>query len=102
MRIYLERRFTCTTLSETTVELLASLAQNDFPEGELTTVQTLLEESDLVKFARYQPSTAEMEDHDRTLDGFLERTKPAAETIVADDEEAVLVDDHEELEEVAQ
>ena len=90
LRIYLERRFAFTSLSETTSELLVGLKKHGFEEKLLETVEMLLQESDLVKFARYAPSKEEIKEHDENLDAFLDKTKPEAEREVAADEELVI------------
>ncbi len=95
LRIYLEGRFAFTSLSETTSELISGLKNHDFAEKEIKVIEQLLEESDLVKFARYSPSASETADHDSALDAFLERTKPVPEEVIADDEEIVIEDEEE-------
>jgi len=96
LRIYLERRFSVTSLSETTAELLEGLSSGAFPPAELDVIRGLLEESDLVKFARYQPTPDEVRQHDGALDEFLERTRPVPEPVVADDEEVVVDEDDDD------
>ena len=73
------------------------MRENSFPDEELSVVEDLLQESDLVKFARYKPSEEEISRHDQCLDSLLERTKPEQVEDEDEDEE----EEEEEEEEVA-
>ena len=79
LRLYLEGRYTIEVLSETTGELIEDLKRRSFDSSLLNTIETLLWESDMVKFARYTPSTEETAAHSQSLLGFLQDTKPTEE-----------------------
>ena len=58
---YLENRFFITAMEETTTELLASLQEIDYQDGTFEKVKEILDLSDLVKFAKYEPQAEEIE-----------------------------------------
>lgn len=81
LRLYLEGRYALASLSETTPELVAALRERDFPGADRELLERLLDECDLIKFARYAPTPAEVGEHDRAMDLFLERTRPVDEPV---------------------
>ena len=61
LRHYLENRFFITAMEETTTELLESLQEIDLQNGALEKVREVLDLSDLIKFAKYEPQKHEIE-----------------------------------------
>lgn len=60
VRGYIETRFKCPALERTTGELMRDLRQRDrVTSGNLVELKSLLEECDLVKFAKYRPDSTE-------------------------------------------
>lgn len=64
MRTYLERRFNVPALESTTREILPLLKQTDFPDQQSKTLQAILYQSDMAKFAA-QPPTEQF--HEKNL-----------------------------------
>jgi len=63
LRRYLERQFEIPALESTTAEVIASLRNADFVQEEMALVESVLEVSDLAKFAQFIPP------HDRGAQG---------------------------------
>jgi len=81
LRKYLENRYGVFSLEMTTSETLEALVRSGFKKDELYTVlKTILNGSDLVKFAKYKPEPAENELHFENSWKFVESTK-VVETI---------------------
>jgi len=59
LRRYLEDGFGIAALEETTDEILGELDRHGFDRGTIAAVRALCEESDLVKFAKHEPSVVE-------------------------------------------
>lgn len=61
LKHYLENRFFITAMEETTTELLESLQEIDLKDGAFEKAKEVLDLSDLIKFAKYEPQTEEIE-----------------------------------------
>jgi hypothetical protein len=76
LRQYLESRYGVFSLEMTTSETLEALVKTGFKKDELySTIKTILNGSDLVKFAKYKPEPAENEQHFDNSWKFVELTK---------------------------
>ena len=77
LRIYIEERFAVLAMESTTDELVKTMKANKLVDSNtLRDLQAILEEADLVKFAKYIPR---VEDNDKNLtlsQHFVEVTKP--------------------------
>jgi len=78
LRNYINRRYEIPALEETTDEILASLVFTDLPKTERLKLQSLLEQADLVKFAKYKPSVSENMDSIAHAKEFVLNTKRVA------------------------
>jgi hypothetical protein len=76
LRDYLGRRFGFESLELTTDELVASLQRRSTPGLELDVVRTFLNGTDLVKFAKRDPSDGECKAAVEVARGVVERTRP--------------------------
>jgi len=74
IRLYIEGRFFVTALEETTYEILRDMLKhlNDNEKGSLTFI---LEQSDLVKFAKYIPNSATIQQLKKQSEQFIQETK---------------------------
>jgi len=87
VRQYLENRFAVYSLEMTTSETLEALIKTGFKRDEsYTRLKSVLNGSDLVKFARYKPEPSENEKNYQDSWQFVETTR-VREEIVADDSE---------------
>ncbi len=78
-RGYIERRFGLMAPERTTEEFLDEMrTANVLPIEYQTPLMEFLEACDLVKYARHEPTTAEIEQVFNTARDFVERTRPAA------------------------
>jgi hypothetical protein len=76
LRQYLENRYGVCSLEMTTSETLEALVKTGFRKDEsYTLLKTILNGSDLVKFAKYKPDPAENEEHFDNSWKFVENTK---------------------------
>jgi hypothetical protein len=76
LREYLENRYGVCSLEMTTSETLEALLKTGFKKDEYyTLLKTILNGSDLVKFAKYKPDPAENEEHFDNSWKFVENTK---------------------------
>lgn len=76
LRLYLENRYGVYSLEMTTSETLEALVKAGFKKDELyTAIKTILNGSDLVKFAKYKPEPSENEQHFDNSWKFVELTK---------------------------
>lgn len=76
LRQYLENRYGVCSLEMTTSETLEALVKTGFRKDEsYTLLKTILNGSDLVKFAKYKPDPAENEEHFSYSWKFVENTK---------------------------
>ena len=76
LRRYLENRYGVCSLEMTTSETLEALVKTGFRKDEsYTLIKTILNGSDLVKFAKYKPDPVENEEHFDNSWKFVENTK---------------------------
>ena len=76
LRQYLENRYGVCSLEMTTSETLEALVKTGFRKDEsYTLIKTILNGSDLVKFAKYKPDPVENEEHFDNSWKFVENTK---------------------------
>lgn len=74
LRHYLENRFFITAMEETTAELLESLQEIELEEADYARVKEVLDLSDLVKFAKYEPKQQEIENAVELTRAFVQST----------------------------
>jgi hypothetical protein len=75
MRVYLQRRFLIPAVESTTDEIAAHLKHQDDPRKETAAeLLGLLEEADLVKFAKYKPSMDQSRDAVLKSESWVEQT----------------------------
>jgi hypothetical protein len=79
LRRYLERRFQIETLELTTVEAVRVLKVKEFDADVVDGVKTILENADLVKFAKYLPPDGLENQLETALTALIDKTKPAEE-----------------------
>ncbi len=86
LRRYLENRYRMPALEETTDEIMAGLQRLRFTPDLLSSMETILRRSDLVKFAKSQPAIPEHEQTFTVVYDVVERTKvvPAASEAATD------------------
>ncbi|UCE47038.1 MAG: hypothetical protein JSW47_15690 [Phycisphaerales bacterium] len=76
LRHYIEHRFTLRAPERTTEEFLYELANtNVLPESDKESLAQFLEHCDLVKFARYEPTTEQIQETFNLVKAFIEKTK---------------------------
>jgi len=75
-RRYLERSFGIAALDGTTREIIAALKQKDFSSVLLGKAKELLENSDLVKFAKFDPPRSLAQNLETRLVEIVEATRP--------------------------
>jgi large-conductance mechanosensitive channel len=76
LRQYLENRYGVFSLEMTTSETLIELIKTGFKKDDLyTMLKTILNGSDLVKFAKYKPEPSENESHFENSWAFVDKTK---------------------------
>jgi hypothetical protein len=81
VRGYVEGQFRTPALERTTSELMRDLRKKtEIPTENQTELRELLENSDLVKFAKFRPDTAEGARALEAAITFVERTRPRPET----------------------
>ena len=78
LRRYLERGFQIDSLERTTFELVKILKERNFPEDALGRTKTVLENSDLVKFAKFIPERNFADGLCEELVEIVNLTKPVA------------------------
>lgn len=82
LRQYLENRYGVYSLEMTTTETLSALLLTGFKKNGLyTSLKTILEGSDLVKFAKYKPDPVENDVHFQNSWAFVEATMDKEEVI---------------------
>ena len=82
LRQYLENRYGVYSLEMTTTETLRALLLKGFKKNSLyTSLKTILEGSDLVKFAKYKPDPVENDVHFQNSWAFVEATMEKEEVI---------------------
>ena len=74
IRTYIEGRFFIKALEETSYEILNDIHQQEITEESYSALKELLELSDLVKFAKYQPVEAENANSEMLAREFIEGT----------------------------
>ncbi len=77
LRRYFERRFGLDILEHTTPEILAILKQNELSSDVVALAKDVLENADLVKFAKYSPPRPLADSLEAALKQIVEKTKPA-------------------------
>lgn len=80
VRRYFERRFDIMALEMTTGEVMAQLERCSLEKGTMTTIEAVLSDADMVKFAKHQPIAAENEQLLSRARAVIERTKPSEST----------------------
>jgi hypothetical protein len=87
LRQYLENRFGVNSLEMTTSETLDALVASGFRKDDsYTTLKSVLNGADLVKFAKYKPESAENENNFDNSWRFVENTKVDVVETVSDSE----------------
>ncbi len=79
LRRYLERRFKVETLELTTFEILQHLKEKEFSSDLAQKIKEILENSDLVKFAKFIPPRSLADQLVGSLRDLVDRTKPVEE-----------------------
>jgi len=74
-RVYLGRRFSKDTIDKTEFELINIIKELNFERKIYIDLKNFLEESSLVKYAKYKPKIEEAESHWNILKEFVEKTK---------------------------
>jgi hypothetical protein len=86
LRQYLENRYGVYSLEMTTSETLETLVRTGFKKDETySNLKTILNGSDLVKFAKYKPEPSENEIHFENSWKFVETTRVKEETSISAD-----------------
>jgi hypothetical protein len=80
LRIYMEGRYRMQAMEQTSEEILTALASMPVPDALMDKLRELLSVSDLVKFAKYQPTTDDNEKALVTAQEFVDHTKEETET----------------------
>ena len=87
LRQYLERRYGVNSLEMTTSETLNALVESGFKKDEAySTLKSVLNDADLVKFAKYKPEPAENDKSFSNSWQFVEVTKITTEGSISTDE----------------
>ncbi|HPY67608.1 MAG TPA: hypothetical protein PLP03_05530 [Bacteroidales bacterium] len=87
LRQYLERRYGVNSLEMTTSETLNALVESGFKKDEAySTLKSVLNDADLVKFAKYKPEPAENDKSFSNSWQFVEVTKTTTEGSISTDE----------------
>jgi hypothetical protein len=76
LRVYIEGRYFIPALEKTTTEVRSAFVKAGVPMREIGAFMTLLSESDLVKFARYNPSADEVSRLIGTARAVVDATTP--------------------------
>ena len=79
LRRYLERQFRVEALEQTSAELLLKLKSADFSDDAVRKIKAFLEQTDLVKFARFVPERKAGEELTERLVEIVNQTKPHQE-----------------------
>jgi hypothetical protein len=74
LRHYLENRFFITAMEETTAELLESMQELELDDEDSAKSKEVLDISDLVKFAKYEPQQQEIDDAIEMTKAFIQST----------------------------
>ena len=76
LRRYLERQFGTETLERTTAEVVSALKEKTLDPEALEDIRKVLENSDLVKFAKYDPERSVTDELEKRLLNAVDRTRP--------------------------
>lgn len=87
LREYIERRFGVNAMEMTSEEIIVALRGLEIPEKNYREFKSLLENADLVKFAKYEPEADYNEQAYQTAYYFVEETKQSAEPVETDEKE---------------
>jgi hypothetical protein len=79
MKRYVGRRFEVPYLERTTSEVLEDLRPKKLPSGTMSELRSILNASDLVKFAKYLPEAAHAESTLALSHSWIQKTRPAPE-----------------------
>ena len=74
LRHYLENRFFITAMEETTAELLESMQELELGEEDFARAKEVMDISDLVKFAKFEPQQKEIENTVELTRTFIQST----------------------------
>lgn len=81
LRRYLERRYQIEALELTTTELATLLKNKNFDTEIIKQVKNLLDQSDLVKFAKFEPTLELADQLERDLKQIVEKTRSVADEV---------------------
>ncbi len=76
LRSYFEKRFEILAIESTTFEILRDLRGKEIPQGLLEKIGQVLEEADLVKFAKFKPSAPEILKLNQLSKTIVEEARP--------------------------
>ncbi|NNC82039.1 MAG: hypothetical protein HKN79_00540, partial [Flavobacteriales bacterium] len=79
LRAYLEGRYGVPALEQTSKEIMQDIRYKGLSSEDQDYLQSLLFTSDMVKFAKENPSSSVAVDHLERAFRFIERTRPVAE-----------------------
>jgi len=77
VREYIEKRFKVRALEQTTDEILEAISVYNLPDETTPSLESMLRNADMVKFAKFQPSVPEHEELMKSAYTFVEKTKSA-------------------------
>ncbi len=86
LRIYLFRRFNISAMEMTSTQILRALSDNQETKWSRQQIQEVLSMADFVKFAKMRPLPDDNIKTFRTVENFVENTKPVPETEATDSE----------------
>jgi len=75
VREYIEKRFKVRALEQTTDEILEAISVYNLPDEATPSLESMLRNADMVKFAKFQPSVTEHEILMTSAYAFVEKTK---------------------------
>lgn len=98
LRQYLENRFAVYSLELTSSETLDALIKTGFKKnGSYNILKSVLSGADLVKFAKYNPSGAENEEHFLNAWNFVDATLKNEQSSASESEESTIISKEETL-----
>lgn len=83
LRRYLESRFQVTALDLTTPELMRALKKSRLKLTEKNLIREILDQSDMVKFAKFQPQEKDAQTDWEKVSQVVESTTPSAQPVAA-------------------
>lgn len=89
IRRYIEARFGISAPTETTYELIDELKKRRVEYSNVNHMREFFEECDIVKFAKYVPSTFEIEEDTNSARLIVDKTRTKEEEIVEGDESVI-------------